>query len=85
MCDLFLCDCESINKLRGRYYPSQLGTKNGPCVDSFTVSTWSENNYLKANSVKSHLLTMSDNVLHINDWGNQLSSGKFEELLGMAI
>ena len=43
------------------------------------------NNYLKANSGKSHLLTTSDNIEHINFGGNQLGSSKYEELLGILI
>ena len=50
-----------------------------------TVFTWFQNNYLKANSGKSHLLTISDNIQHINVKGNQLSSSKSEELLGILI
>ena len=52
-----------------------------------TVFTWFQNNYLKANSGKSHLLTTSDNIQHINIniGGNQLSSSKYEELLGILI
>ena len=50
-----------------------------------TVFTWFQNNYLKANSGKSHLLTTSDNIQHINVKGNQLSSSKSEELLGILI
>ena len=53
--------------------------------DTSTVFTWFQNNYLKANSGKSHLLTTSDNVQHINVGGNQLSSSKYEELLGVLI
>ena len=41
--------------------------------------------YLKANSRKSHLLTTSDNIQHINVGGNQLSSSNYEELLGILI
>ena len=48
-----------------------------------TVFTWFQKNYLKANSEKSHLLTTSDNIQHINVEGNQLSSSKSEELLGI--
>ena len=51
----------------------------------FKVFTWFQNNYLKANSRKSHLLTTSDIVLHINVRGNQLSSSKHEKLLGVVI
>ena len=40
---------------------------------------------MKANSGKSHLLTTSDNIQHINVGGNQLSSSKSEELLGILI
>ena len=52
-----------------------------------TVFTWFQNNYLKVNSGKSHLLTTSDNIQHINIniGGNQLSSSKYEELLGILI
>ena len=53
--------------------------------DTSTVFTWFQNNYLKANSGKSHLLTTSDNIQHINVGGNQLSSSKSEELLGILI
>ena len=50
-----------------------------------TVFTWFQNNYLKANSGKSHLLTTSDNIQHINVKGNQLSSSKSKKLLGTLI
>ena len=53
--------------------------------DTSTVFTWFQNNYLKANSGKSHLLTTFDNVQHINVGGDQLSNGKYEELLGVLI
>ena len=53
--------------------------------DTSTVFTWFQNNYLKANSGKSHLLTTFDNIQHINVGGNQLSSSKYEELLGILI
>ena len=53
--------------------------------DAFTVFTSFQNKYLKANSRKSHLITRSDNVLHINVLGDQLSSRKYEELLGILI
>ena len=53
--------------------------------DTSTVFTWFQNNYLKANSGKSHLLTTSDNIQHINVGVNQLSSSKYEELLGILI
>ena len=81
MCDAFLCVCES---------PAEDTTIN-PCEsnmdlvlsklekDTSAVFTWFQNNYLKANSGKSHLLTTSDNVLHINVRENQLSSRKYEE------
>ena len=55
--------------------------------DTSTVFTWFQNNYLKANSGKPYLLTTSDNIQHINvgGGGNQLSSSKYEELLGILI
>ena len=51
----------------------------------FTVFTWFKNNFLEANSAKSHLLTTSDNVLLNNSGGDQLSSRKYEELLVVLI
>ena len=51
--------------------------------DVFTVFTWFQNNCLKGYSGKFHLLTTSDNVLHINVGVNQISSSKYEELLGI--
>ena len=91
MCDLFLCDCESdiIN-----YADDTTLYACEPNIDlvlsklekdTFTVFAWFQNNYLKVNSGKSHLLTASDNVQHINVWGNELSSSKYEELLGVLI
>ena len=53
--------------------------------DTSTVFTWFQNNYFKANSGKSHLLTTSDNIHHINVEGNQLRCSKSEELLGILI
>ena len=38
---------------------------------------------MKANSGESHLLTTSDDVLHINAGANQFNSEKCEELLGI--
>ena len=53
--------------------------------DSFTVFTLFQNKYWKTNSKKSHLLTISENVLRINVGGDQLSSRRYEELLGILI
>ena len=91
MCDLFPCDCETniINYADDTtLYACE---PNMDCVlsklekDTSTVFTWFQNNYFKANSGKSHLLTSSDNIQHINVGGNQLSSIKYEELLGILI
>ena len=82
MFDLFLCDCQSniIN-----YADDTTLYAWGPSMDlvlsklekdTSTVFTLFQNNYLKANSRNSHLLTTSDNALHINIGGNQLSSVK---------
>ena len=91
MCNLFLCNCETniISYADGTtLYASE------PNIDlvlgklekgTFTAFTWFQNNCLKANSGKSHLLTTSDNNQHINVGGNQLSSSKYEELLGLLI
>ena len=53
--------------------------------DAFTVFTSFQNKYLKANSRKSNLIRRSDNVLHINVEGDQLSSRKYDKLLRMLI
>ena len=50
---------------------------------AFIVFTWFQINCLKNNSGKSHLRTTFGNVLHIHVVGNQLSSSKYEELLGI--
>ena len=68
-----------VNQIWAKYLLSNLEK------DISTVFTWFQNNYLKANSGKSHLLTTSDNIQHINVRGNQLSSSKYEELLGILI
>ena len=89
MCDCFLCDCKTniINYVDDT--PLYACESNMYLVlsklekDTSTVFTWFQNNFLKANSGKSHLLTLSDNIQHINVGGNQLSSSKYEELLGI--
>ena len=88
MCDRFLCDCESnIN-----YADDTTIYTCEPNMDvvlsklekgSSTVFTCFQNNYLKVNSGKSHLLTTSNNVQYISVGGNHLSSSKYEELLGI--
>ena len=91
MCDLFLCDCETniINYADDTTLyacePNMDLVLSKLEKDTSTVFTWFQNNYLKANSGKSHLLTTSDNIQHINVGGNQLSSSKYEELLGVLI
>ena len=91
MCNLFLCDCESNIINYADYSTLYACEPNIDLVlnklekDTPTVFTWFQNNYLKANSGKPHLLTTSDNVQHINDAGNQLSSSKYEELLGVLV
>ena len=86
----FLCDCESnIN-----YADDTTLYACEPNMDlvlsklergTSTALTWFQNNYVKANSRKSHLLTTSNNVQHINVWGNQLSISTCEELLTVLI
>ena len=89
ICDLFLCDCESnINcaddtTLYAREPNMHLVLRK--LEKDSTVFTWFQNNYLKANSRKSHLLRTSDNVLYINVGGNQFNCCKHEELLGILI
>ena len=76
MCDLCLCDCESniIN-----YADDTTLYACEPNIDlvlsklekdTSIVFTWFQNNYLKANSGKSHLLTTSGYIQHINVAGN---------------
>ena len=50
--------------------------------DTSTFFTWFQNNYLKANNGKPHLLTTSDNIQYTNVRENQLGSSKYE-LLGI--
>ena len=85
MCDIFLCDCKTnINYADDNtLYACEPNMRLEK--DTSTVFTWFQNNYLKANSGKSHLLTTSDNIQHINVGVNQLSSSKYEELLGILI
>ena len=91
MCNLFLSDCETnvINYVDDTTLyacePNMDLELSKLEKDTSTVFTWFQNNYLKANSGKSHLLTTSDNIQHINVGGNQLSSSKYEELLGILI
>ena len=91
MCDLFLCDCKTniIN-----YADDTTLYACEPNVDlvlsklekdTSTVFTGFQNNYLKVNSGKSHLLTTSDNIQNIYVGGNRLCSSKYEELLGILI
>ena len=91
MCDLFLCDCETIiinyvdDTTLYACEPNMDLVLSKLEKDTSTVFKWFQNNYLKANSGKSHLLTTSDNIQHINVGGNQLSSSNYEELLGILI
>ena len=68
-----------VNQIWAKYLLSNLEK------DMSTVFTWFQNNYLKANSVKSHLLITSNNVQHIGVERNQLNSSNYEELLGVLI
>ena len=75
MCNLFLCDCESDINNYEEYTSLYVCETNMGLVlneleeDTSTVFTWFQKNYLKTNGGKSHLLTTSDNVLHINVGG----------------
>ena len=90
MCDLLLCDCKYkiINYADDitfyTYEPNKGHVLSKLEKEASTVSTWCQNNYLKTNSKKSHLLATSDNVPHINIVGIN-SSSKYEELLGIFI
>ena len=72
MCDLFLCDCETniINYADDTTLyacePNMDLVLDKLEKDTSTVFTWFQNNYLKGNIGKSHLLTTSDNIQHIN-------------------
>ena len=91
MCNFFLCDCETniIN-----YADDTTLYACEPNMDlvlskreknTSTVFTCFQNNYLNANSRKSHLLATSNNIQHINAGGNQVSCSKYEELFGILI
>ena len=75
MCHLFLCDCEcninnyADNTILYACAPNMDLVLNKLEKDASTVFTWFQNNYLKANSGKSHLLTTSDNIQHLNVGG----------------
>ena len=88
-CARFLCETNIINYADDTtIYTCEPNTDlvlNKLEKDTSIVFTWFQNNCLKANSGKSHLLTISDNIQHINVRGNQLSSSKYEELLGILI
>ena len=68
MCDLYLCDCESniINYADDTTLyacePNMDLVLRKLEKDMSTVFTWFQNNYLKANSGKSYLLTTSDYI-----------------------
>ena len=91
MCNLFLCDCKSsiINYADDTAFyacePNMDLVLSKLEKDTATVFTRFRNNYLKANTEKSHLLTTSDYIQHIDVGGNQLSSTKYEEPLGILI
>ena len=65
MCDLFLCDCESniINYADDSTLHACEPNMDLVLIkfekDTYTVFTWFQNNYLKANSGKSHLIMSS--------------------------
>ena len=91
MCCLFLCDCETnITNYAddNTFYacePNMELKLHKLKKDTSKVFTWFQNNYLKTNGGKSHLLTTSDNIQHTNVWGNQLSSSKHEEPLSILL
>ena len=72
MCNLFLSDCETnvINYVEDTTLyacePSMDLELSKLEKDTNTVFTWFQNNYLNANSGKSHLLTTSSNIQHID-------------------
>ena len=72
MCCLFLCDCETNitnyaddNTLYA-CEPNMELKLHKLKKDTSKVFTWFQNNYLKTNGGKSHLLTTSDNIQHTN-------------------
>ena len=75
MCDLLLCDSKSkiINYADNTTLyvcePNMDLVLSKLEKDASAVSTWYQNNYLKANRAKSYLLGTSDNVPHINIMG----------------
>ena len=79
MWNLFLCDCESNINYAGDTTRYAYKVNIDLVLSKLEKGTFSfymvSDNHLKANSRKSHLLTISDNVMHINVGGNHLSSG----------
>ena len=78
MCDLFLCDANLTSLIKWTTQPFMLVNEIWTLYrvnlkkDNSTVLTWFQNNYLKGNSEKSHLLTTSHYSEHINVGGKQV-------------
>ena len=78
MCDLFLCDANLTSLIKWTTQPFMLVNEIWTLYrvnlkkDNSTVLTWFQNNYLKSNSEKSHLLTTSHYSEHINVGGKQV-------------
>ena len=55
------------------------------CKESFILFEWFHDNYLKANSGKSHVMLTTDNKLKINVKGSPISNEKTVKLLGVTV
>ena len=69
ICNIFQCNCKS--NIDTTFYVCERKTDlvlSKLEKGAFTVFTQFQNNYLKANSQKSHLLSTSDNVGQANGW-----------------
>ena len=53
--------------------------------ESLILFEWFHDNYLKANSCKSHVMLTTDNKLRINVKGSPISNEKIVKLLGVTV
>ena len=91
MCDLFLFMSESnvancaddttLYACEKKLYDVQRNFES-ECLNLFE---WFHDNYLKANSGKSHVMLTTDNKLKINVKGSPTSNGKLVKLLGVTV
>ena len=91
MCDLFLFMSESnvanyaddttLNACEKKLYDVQRTLES----ESLILFEWFPDNYLKADSCKSHVMLTTDNKQKINVKGSPISSGKIVKLLVVTV